>query len=148
MSDSSEEESGTGCFMVIVLTIIGTLIGGPIGALFGFGLGILLAENGDKSKTSETAVDKEELTKGGLPYTIAATWNGVANKEAELTIQENRIRLESDSSTQTIPFSSISTVQRTGKNLEFDLIRKDRTTISFPNEETTEVVEEVIFDVL
>jgi len=148
MSDSSEEESGTGCFTVIVLTIIGTLIGGPIGALFGFGLGILIAENGDDSKTSETAVDKKELTEGELPYTIAATWNGVSNEEAELTIQENRIRLESDSSTQTIPFSSISTVQRTGKNLEFDLIRKDRTTISFPNEETTEVVEEVIFDVM
>lgn len=148
MSDSSEEESGTGCFTVILFTIIGTLIGGPIGALFGFGLGILIAENGDDNKTSETAVEKEELTDGGLPYEIAATWNGVANEEAELTIQENRIRLESDSSTQTIPFSSISTVQRTGKNLEFDLIRKDRTTISFPNEETTEVVEEVIFDVM
>ena len=147
MSDSNENESsGSGCGIVLICGAIGCLFG-PIGAIVGIGIGLLLA-GGSGPKTSETASSKEELTEGGLPYEIEATWNGVSNQEAKLTIHNSRLRLKSGSSAQTIPFSSISTIGRTGKNLEFDLIRKDRTTISFPNEETTKTVEEVIFDVM
>jgi len=145
MSDSSENE-GAGCGFILICGLIGCIFG-PIGALVGIGIGVLLAD-GSGPKTSETVSNKEELIDGGLPYEIEATWNGVSNQEAELTIMEDRLYLNSESSSQTIPYSSVSTIQRNGKNLQIDLVRKDRTTISFPSEETTEIVEEVIFDLM
>lgn len=97
MSDSNENESsGSGCGIVLICGAIGCLFG-PIGAIVGIGIGLLLA-GGSGPKTSETASSKEELTEGGLPYEIEATWNGVSNQEAKLTIHNSRLRLKSGSS--------------------------------------------------
>lgn len=148
-SSSSSEASSSGCGTIIVCTLIGCIFG-PIGALAGFFIGFMIAESSSESSETLSEDDADEFVEGGFPYEIDATWSGVTSDDSRLKIRPSRLSLESksSSSSEDIPFSSISTVERSGSTIGLDLIPKDRTTISFPDEETALVVKDVILQVM
>jgi len=157
---SANGSSKKGCGTIIVCTTVGFILGpvglGPVGAPIGFFIGLLLASGSTESSETLSEGDPDELEdpdefpEGGLPYEIDTTWAGIFSEESRLKVHQTRLSLESKTTdtSEDIPFSSISTIEKSRSLVKIDLIPKDRTTISFPDEKTAGVVKEVILQVM